>query len=110
MSLVNMAPGTMRMVRRASPWAALLTAGAALVAGALVWREQLQRVNRRAAGMAAIDEGLWLEIGGIPQWVTIRGQDDTNPVVLVLHGGPGSAMSQLAFKTTPGWEQDFTIV
>ena len=38
-----------------------------------------------------IDEAKYLMVGGIEQWVTIRGEDRANPVVLVLHGGPGDA-------------------
>jgi pimeloyl-ACP methyl ester carboxylesterase len=45
----------------------------------------------------------------MPQWVTIRGQDRANPVLLVLHGGPGSAIAGLAPAFVP-WERDFTVV
>ena len=34
-----------------------------------------------------IDEAGFVKIGGIEQWMTIRGQDRENPVVLLLHGG-----------------------
>src|SRR5688572_22252390 len=40
---------------------------------------------------SGIDEGKYLKVGGIEQWITIRGEDHANPVVLVLHGGPGDA-------------------
>ena len=30
-----------------------------------------------------------VRIGGIDQWVSIRGADRRNPVLIVLHGGPG---------------------
>jgi proline iminopeptidase len=30
-----------------------------------------------------------LRIGGIDQWVSFRGADRRNPVLLHIHGGPG---------------------
>jgi len=56
-----------------------------------------------------IDERMFVEVGGTEQWVTIRGQDRNNPVVLVLHGGPGTAITGLASAFLP-WEQDFVVV
>jgi pimeloyl-ACP methyl ester carboxylesterase len=41
--------------------------------------------------------------------VTIRGRDPANPLLLVLHGGPGFAMGPFA-KTLHAWEHDFTVV
>jgi hypothetical protein len=52
---------------------------------------------------------MFVKIGGIYQWVTIRGQDRENPVMLIMHGGPGVATSPLALYTL-GWERDFTLV
>jgi hypothetical protein len=34
----------------------------------------------------AVVEEMLVPIGGIDQWVAIRGDDSDNPVVLVLHG------------------------
>jgi pimeloyl-ACP methyl ester carboxylesterase len=56
-----------------------------------------------------ISERGFVRIGGIDQWVTIRGQDRRNPAILILHGGPGDAYSQLAYLLRP-WEQDFTVI
>lgn len=88
-----------------------LLAGAALVAGAFVVRGAIQRQARARAFLSeGIDEKGFITVGGIPQWVTVRGRDLDNPLLLVLHGGPGSAMSLLAHKAFAGWENDFTVV
>lgn len=60
-------------------------------------------------GALAIDEGLFVDINGMPQWITIRGRDRNNPVLLLLHGGPGFPMSFMA-PILADWEKDFTLV
>jgi len=57
-----------------------------------------------------IDEGLFVKIGGIDQWITIRGQDRDNPVLLLLHGGPGVATSPYPRNALFDWTRDFTFV
>jgi pimeloyl-ACP methyl ester carboxylesterase len=61
------------------------------------------------AAPTAIDEGLFAPINGLDQWITIRGQDLRNPVLLWLHGGPGFPMSGMA-PMFFDWERDFTVV
>lgn len=56
-----------------------------------------------------IDESGYVKIGGIDQWVQIRGQDRDNPVLLVLHGGPGATLRHVTKLFIP-WETDFTVV
>jgi len=57
-----------------------------------------------------IDEERFIEIGGIEQWVTIRGQDRGNPVLLFLHGGPGDVTNPWTFALFAPWEKEFTVV
>jgi pimeloyl-ACP methyl ester carboxylesterase len=59
---------------------------------------------------ASVNEERFITIGGIEQWVTIKGDDRSSPVILFLHGGPGSTMSQFAYNIYNGWEQDFVLV
>jgi pimeloyl-ACP methyl ester carboxylesterase len=61
------------------------------------------------AAPAAIEEGRFVPLGGIQQWITIRGADHTNPVLLLLHGGPGDAQSSLVSTYAP-LEHDFVVV
>jgi pimeloyl-ACP methyl ester carboxylesterase len=57
-----------------------------------------------------IKEEKFVQIGGIDQWITIKGGDRDNPVVLFLHGGPGDALSPFADAMFGAWEKDFTLV
>jgi pimeloyl-ACP methyl ester carboxylesterase len=57
-----------------------------------------------------IDEARYLKVGGIEQWVTIRGEDRANPVVLVLHGGPGDATNPYGHAAFRSWLATFTVV
>lgn len=57
-----------------------------------------------------IDEGSYIPVGGIEQWVTIRGEDRNNPVLLFLHGGPGDVTNPWAFVFFAPWEKYFTVV
>ncbi len=57
-----------------------------------------------------IDEGAFVPIGGIDQWITIRGQDRDNPVLLILHGGPGDVTNPWTFAMFAPWEEHFTVV
>jgi proline iminopeptidase len=49
-------------------------------------------------------------IGGIDQWIEIRGESQKNPILLFLHGGPGSAFMPIARTFQDPWEKYFTVV
>jgi pimeloyl-ACP methyl ester carboxylesterase len=49
-------------------------------------------------------------IGGIQQWITIRGVSDTLPVLLFLHGGPGNSVMGYADRFTKDLQQHFVLV
>ena len=57
-----------------------------------------------------IEECCYVPLGGIKQYIQIRGQDTRNPLILFLHGGPGNPTSCLSYHYQKDLEQDYTIV
>jgi pimeloyl-ACP methyl ester carboxylesterase len=51
-----------------------------------------------------------LTINGVKQWILIQSRDTTQPILLVLHGGPGYAMLPLLRGCNPALEDDFVVV
>jgi pimeloyl-ACP methyl ester carboxylesterase len=71
---------------------------------------EIVRGLRRIVTPDGIEEARTIRIGGIDQFVTIRGQDRRNPVLLVLHGGPGYVEAPLSWWSAHPWEDYFTVV
>ena len=83
-----------------------------LLTAALLYRNLRQQQQARALVLRTphkIEEGQFVQIGTLAQWIQIRGENRDNPILLILHGGPGIAFSALTplFRT---WEHSFTIV
>ena len=57
-----------------------------------------------------IDEASYVRLGGLEQWITIRGEDRQNPVLLLLHGGPGDATNPWGYAGFRNWLKYFTVV
>lgn len=57
-----------------------------------------------------IDEARYVLIGGIEQYISIRGEDRDNPVILFLHGGPGDATNPWGYLAFRSWLKAFTVV
>jgi pimeloyl-ACP methyl ester carboxylesterase len=79
---------------------------------ALGYRTWRQHENADAFAITTprgIQEARYVSIGGIEQWIQIRGEDRDNPILLILAGGPGNSLVPLTpvFRT---WERQFTVV
>jgi len=55
-----------------------------------------------------IDEGAFVDVHGMPQWLTLRGDDRMNPPLLII-GGPGFGYAALA-PFFSSFERSFTLV
>lgn len=86
-----------------------------LVLGGLLWlwspgtpRPFLDATGRPIAG--SISEKTWVDINGVKQGMVIRGKNAKNPVLLVVHGGPGMPDYVLSEQYPPELEDLFTVV
>ena len=57
-----------------------------------------------------INESRYIDVNGTKQWINIYGEDINNPVLLYLHGGPGSATSEIDYAFTRKWADVYTVV
>jgi pimeloyl-ACP methyl ester carboxylesterase len=68
----------------------------------------------RAAGKIVTPDGIdvdqMVQIGGINQWISIRSRHRDNPILLVLHGGPGFTTIPSSYYFLKGWDEYFAVV
>jgi pimeloyl-ACP methyl ester carboxylesterase len=93
------------MNRRFAIVVGVLTAVMPFAAGA----QTLGCAARSSSDAKRVEEAGFVTLGGIEQWVTIRGDDRSNPVLLHVHGGPGIAFSAFTAEFAP-YEANFTVV
>jgi len=51
-----------------------------------------------------------VELGGLDQWVLVRGASRENPPLVMLHGGPGFSDTHFLRRCNAPLEKDFTVV
>ncbi|MCR4703626.1 MAG: alpha/beta hydrolase [Saccharofermentans sp.] len=57
-----------------------------------------------------IDEQTYIDINGQKQFISIRGKDKSNPVILFLHGGPLSPDAMVTYAYSNDLLDDYTFV
>ncbi len=105
--------GSPTLIRRAARVGLVVVAVVlVLAAAALGYRAWRQHENSLALAIdpkTGVQETTFVPLGGVPQWIQIRGDDRRNPVLLFVHGGPGSTESPVSSLLRP-WEKYFTVV
>ncbi len=82
------------------------------VSWALLYRKYLQHKvfeERAITSPNGIESLEAVRIGGIDQWIEVRGQNAKNPILLFIHGGPGIAFIPMASAFQNPWEKYFTV-
>ena len=64
----------------------------------------------QSLGAKGIDTTAVVTIGGIQQFISIKGQDAANSVLFYLHGGPGASVSSHREQVTGELEEHFVVV
>jgi proline iminopeptidase len=103
------------MIWKILKYVGIALAGLAVVvpSSALLYRKYLQhrvaeaRAIRSPHGINSLESA---RIGGIDQWIEVRGQNVNNPILLFIHGGPGIAFIPMASSFQGPWEKYFTVV
>jgi pimeloyl-ACP methyl ester carboxylesterase len=70
---------------------------------------QAEITKKDSALIGKILEEKFILINGIEQWVTIKGES-SKPIILFIHGGPGSPISPYSDNLYKDLEKDFIIV
>ncbi|MHC4154171.1 MAG: alpha/beta fold hydrolase [Planctomycetota bacterium] len=79
--------------------------------GLLVYKNHLEDSTRIETpnGISSLEE---ITLGGLKQWIFIRGTDQKNPVLIFLHGGPGAPAPGMSSSRKLDAEliKNFTVV
>src|SRR5579883_1391184 len=69
-------------------------------------------IMRRAQALppGSVSDSKAVLINGVEQWISVRGADPKNPILLFIHGGPGSPMLPESWTFQRPWEDFFTVV
>ncbi|MFK2903503.1 alpha/beta hydrolase [Dyella ginsengisoli] len=68
------------------------------------------RDARQFLGKDAVKDDRFVRIGGIEQWISVRGRHRDAPILLFLHGGPAFTTIPNSYLYTAEWQEYFTVV
>lgn len=67
-------------------------------------------LRKSSLPITGIDTTVIVPIGGIQQYLSFKGKDTTKPLLLFLHGGPGSSLMKVADQFTQKLQDHFIVV
>ncbi|HEY6503981.1 MAG TPA: alpha/beta hydrolase, partial [Chitinophagaceae bacterium] len=67
-------------------------------------------ISNQVMGQTPVDRNEVITIGGIKQYIRVKGKDDSKPIFLLLHGGPGSSLMNKTDQMTGRLQQHFVVV
>ncbi len=88
----------------------VLWIGGGLVALFLIILFLMRPHTPRIKGERSIASLEKIVLGGLEQWICIRGHDSSSPILLFLHGGPGMPMMYLSHTFQRPLEENFICV
>lgn len=105
------------MKRRRRTWGLLVLCACTAAAQEAAKPETLSRGEvvstianaRKIVSQQGVEDGHAIAVNGTEQWISVRGKDRRNPVLLVLHGGPGSPEMPDDWTFQTPWEDFFTV-
>ncbi|MCS0809634.1 alpha/beta hydrolase [Massilia agilis] len=68
------------------------------------------REARQFLAPDAVKDDKFVPIGGIDQWISVRGRHRDAPFLLFLHGGPGFTSIPNSYLYTAEWQEYFNVV
>jgi pimeloyl-ACP methyl ester carboxylesterase len=57
-----------------------------------------------------VDEGIYVPLGGMEQYVLLRSMDTDNPVIIYLHGGPSSPDTYATYGFSDELVDEYTVI
>jgi pimeloyl-ACP methyl ester carboxylesterase len=57
-----------------------------------------------------VDEGIYVSLGGMEQYVLVRSMDTDNPVIIYLHGGPSSPDTYATYSFSDDLVDEYTVI
>lgn len=65
---------------------------------------------RKITSDNGVEELRQVRLGGVDQWISVRGRDRNNPILLFIHGGPSVPEMPASWFYQSAWEDYFTVV